>query len=92
MRLVIAVAAAVLAVQASSALAYENFIPLGHAYSPEDSELPAFNSDQDRLNSQTDIYETEIYVRQRTAQEFSSQLNRFRNDQELKGASDFIDY
>lgn len=91
MRLVI-VACAALTVMTAPALAYENFIPLGHAYSPEDAELPPINSDQERIISQTDVYEAEIYTRQRTAKQFSSQLERFRNDQELRGGSDFIDY
>ena len=54
--------------------------------------LPKFNSEQDRLNSQVDIYETEIYIRQRTAKRFSSRLDRFSYDQELKGGNEFIDY
>ena len=73
-------------------MAYENFIPLGHNYSPDDSELPAFDSNQDRLNAQVDIFEAEIYTRQRAAKSFSSKLDQFANDQELKGGSDFIDY
>ncbi len=91
MRIVIALLAA-LAFPASPALAYENFIPLGHNYSPGNSELPEFNSAQDKLNAQVDIYEAEIYTRQRTAKSFSSQLQRFSNEQEFKGSSEFIDY
>jgi hypothetical protein len=74
------------------AFAYENYIPLGHSYSPDDSVLPEFNSDQDKLNSEVDIYESEIYNRQRRAKVFSSELDRFKNDQEISGSSDFIDY
>ena len=92
MRLSIAVLAAAMALTPAPALAYENFIPLGHSYSPDDSVLPEFNSDQDRLNSQVDIYESEIYNRQRRAKVFSSQLDRFNNDQEISGSSEFIDY
>ncbi len=92
MRLFIAAAALVLALPAVPVSAYENFIPLGHAYSPDDPQLPAFNSAQDQINSRVDIYESEIYVRQRTAKEFNSQLTQFSNDQELKGGRDFIDY
>jgi hypothetical protein len=94
MRIVVTVAvfAAVLAAQALPSAAYENFIPLGHSYSPDSPELPAFNSEEDRINSQADIYESEIYTRQRTAKTFSSQLDRFSNDQEISGGSEFIDY
>ena len=76
----------------SPAAAYENFIPLGHNYAPDDPELPEFNSDQDRINSQVDIYETDIWTRMRAAKSFSSRRDQFSNNQELDGASDFIDY
>lgn len=92
MRVLLAVLTAAAAVLAQPALAYENFIPLGHSYSPDTPELPAFNSEEDRINSQVDIYESEIYNRQRRAKIFSSQFQQFRSDQELKGGSKFIDY
>ncbi len=88
----ITIAALLAAGATTSALAYENFIPLGHNYAPDDSQLPAFSSEQDRLNGQVDIYESEIYNRQRRAKVFSNQVQRFTNDQELSGPSDFIDY
>ena len=72
--------------------AYENFIPIGHNYSPDDQTLPELNSPQDRLNSQVDIYEADIWTRQRAAKAFSSRLDQFSNSQELKGGSTFIDY
>ena len=90
MRIIIALLAAV--IWAGPALAYENFIPLGHNYSPGNSELPEFNSAQDKINAQVDIYEAEIYMRQRTAKAFSSQLERFTSEQEFDGSSEFIDY
>lgn len=83
---------AALVLAPAPASAYENFIPLGHNYSPEQSQLPAINSEQDRVNAQVDIYESEIYNRQRSAKTFSSQLDRFSNDQELRGSGEFIDY
>ena len=92
MRIGLSVLAAMIALWPVPAGAFENFIPLGNNYSPEDQTLPAFNSERDRLNSQVDIYETEIYTRQRIAKRFSSRLERFSNDQELKGGSEFIDY
>lgn len=76
----------------SPAFAYENFIPLGHNYAPDDPALPAFGSDQDKLNALIDIHESEIYNSQRRAKVFRSQLERFRNDQEYRAGSDFIDY
>ena len=92
MRYALIALTAALAFAPVPALAYENFIPLGQNYSPEQSELPPINSEQARINSQLDIFESEIYNRQRSAKEFSSQLQRFSNDQELRGSSDFIDY
>ena len=83
---------AAVAIAPTQAVAYENYIPLGHSYSPDDSVLPEFNSEQDKLNSAVDIYEAEIYNRQRRAKVFSRQLDRFKNDQELSGGSEFIDY
>jgi hypothetical protein len=74
------------------ASAYENFIPLGHNYSPDQSELPSLNSEQDQINAQVDIYESENYTRQRDAKIFSSDLNRFSSEQEFGGDSGFIDY
>ena len=92
MRVAIVVFAAALAVQALPAMALENFIPQGHNYSPDSPELPAFNSYEDRLNSRVDVYEAEIWTRQRTAKTFSSRLDHFSNDQEPKSGSAFIDY
>lgn len=92
MRAMLAILLVTAALQVVPAVAYENFIPMGHSYSPDSPELPAFNSDEDRLTSQTDIYESEIYNRQRRAKSFASDFQRFRSDQELKGGSTFIDY
>jgi hypothetical protein len=92
MRIAIATFALCLGLAAGPAVAYENFIPLGHNYSPDDPRMPAFNSDQDKLNAQVDIYESEIYNRQRRNKIFNSQVNRFSNDQQYRAGSDFIDY
>ena len=43
----------------------KNKIPAGHSYSPNQEKLPTTNSRKYRLNSQTDIYETEIYRKNR---------------------------
>ena len=85
-------AAAILAIATAPALAYENFIPMGQSYSPGENELPRLDSEQDRLNSQVDIYESEIYNRQRELKEFSTQMNSYSLGQTPSGTSDFIDY
>lgn len=78
---------------AAPASAFENFIPLGHNYSPDDSVLPDFNSEQDKLNGQVDIFETEIYTRQRFLKEQNTYLRRFLNSQQGNGGTiGFIDY
>ncbi len=93
MRVVLVAAVLGLAMAPVPALAVENFIPLGHNYSPDDSVIPEFNSEQDRLNGQVDIYETEIYTRQRFAKENNTYVRRFLNSQSGTGGSmDFIDY
>ena len=92
MRISIVVTAAALMFAAAPAHAYENFIPLGHNYAPGENELPRLDSDQDRVNSQVDIYESEIYNRQRDLKEFSTQMNSYSAGQTPSGSSDFIDY
>jgi len=72
--------------------AYENFIPGGLNYAPGSNVLPPLNSEENRFNTQVDIYESDIYGRARRAQEFSSQLNHFENSHDLNGKSNFIDY
>ncbi|HUR43752.1 MAG TPA: hypothetical protein VMZ01_06595 [Aestuariivirga sp.] len=92
MRICFALLLSVGALWPVAAGAYENFIPLGHNYSPDDSVLPPLNSRQDQVNAQVDIFESDVYTRARTAKEFRSRLDEFSNNQELKGASTFIDY
>lgn len=92
MRGTLAVFAVISVVWPASAMAFENFIPLGHNYSPDDQVLPEINSRQDRINLQTDIYETEIYVEQRSRRADTSFLNRFISSQETSGADYSIDY
>ena len=66
--------------------AAENYIARGHAYSPAEPLLPELNSEQDQINRQADIYEAELYVKQREQKIWESQQNRFRFSQELHGA------
>ena len=93
MRVFLAVVVAGLLAAPVPALAVENFIPLGHNYAPDDSVMPEFNSEQDRLNGQVDIYETEIYTRQRLEKENNTYVRRFLNSQSGTGGTmDYIDY
>lgn len=92
MRFGFAVLALVCALWPMEARAYENFIPLGHNYSPDDPTLPELNSRQDKINAQVDIYESDIYTRARAAKQFQNNIDQFFNSQESKGVSNFIDY
>lgn len=81
MRFLILGFAAALAVSAPAA-AYENFIPLGQNYAPGDDQLPPLGSEQDKMNAQVDIYESEIYNRGLQQKQFDSRLNNLLNQQE----------
>jgi hypothetical protein len=83
---------AALAASTVSAQAYENFIPLGAGYSTDVSALPDPNSDQQAVTVQSDIYETEIYNKQREEQIHNSYMNRFFSSSENSGADFSIDY
>ena len=53
-----------LVASASTAQAYEKFIPLGTGYSTDVSVIPDLNSDLQHQINQADVYETEIYNKQ----------------------------
>lgn len=79
---------AVLALSHVPALAVENFIPLGQNYAPGDDEVPPIGSEQDRINAQIDIYETENYGRALREKQFETRLNQFQ--QEPRGLDDSV--
>jgi hypothetical protein len=74
------------------AVAAENFIPQGHGYQPGNEVLPPLNSDQDRITLGTDIYESELYVKQRRQKVFESRMNRFQFEQEFNGINNDPEY
>lgn len=69
----------------SPTLAAENFIPGGHTYSPDNDPLPELNSEQDNINLNADLLQSEINRQQRERKLLDSQFNRFISEQELKG-------
>jgi hypothetical protein len=77
---------------AGSGQAAENFIPRGHSYQPGEETLPPINSEQDRINLQTDLYESELYVRQRQQKVFESRMNRFQFEQEFNTLNNDPEY
>jgi hypothetical protein len=81
-----------LGLAAVPAVAAENFIPQGHGYQPGNEALPPLNSEQDRITLQTDIYESELYVKQRRQKVFESRMNRFQFEQEFNGINNDPEY
>jgi hypothetical protein len=86
------VAVFVLALSSGPAAAYENFIPLGHGYSPEETGVPDFASEKAQIVQQSDIFETEIYHQERETRVQDSYIQRFISNQETTGADYSIDY
>jgi hypothetical protein len=82
----------VAAISGSSAFAYENYIPLGTGYSSSVDEVPQFDSEQGQVIQQTDVYETELYMKARKRAEEESRLREFFSDAESTGANGHIDY
>lgn len=73
-------------------LAAENFIPGGHTYSPDNDPLPELNSEQDNINLNADLLQSEINRQQRERKLLDSQFHRFISEQELKGGDFSLDY
>jgi hypothetical protein len=84
--------AGIAAMLAGPAAAYENFIPMGTGYSTEVDSLPSFQSEHGQVIQQTDIYESEIYRKQRRDLEFTHHLRQFQSDATFTGIDTYIDY
>jgi hypothetical protein len=74
------------------ALAAENFIPGGHTYSPDNEPLPELNSEQDNINLNADLLQSEINRQQRERKLLDSQFQRFTGEQELEGGDNSPEY
>jgi hypothetical protein len=77
---------ALAAALAAPTFAAENFIPGGHTYSPDNDPLPELNSEQDNINLNADLIQSEINRQQRERKLLDSQFQRFISEQELPGA------
>jgi hypothetical protein len=75
-----------------NAIAYENFIPLGTGYSSNVDSVPEFDSEAGVVASESDVYETELYKRQRKQIEEESRFKQFFSNTESTGADSYIDY
>jgi hypothetical protein len=83
---------AALALSAAPALAMENFIPLGQNYAPGDDTLPPIGSEQDQMNAQIDIYQTDAYYRALREKQVESRFRQMR-DQGMGSTDDSqLDY
>jgi hypothetical protein len=82
---------AILALSPLPAQAMENFIPLGQNYAPGDDTVPPIGSEQDRINAQLDIYETENYGRALRQKRFETRLNTFQPEPRTF-SEDYLDY
>jgi hypothetical protein len=82
---------AVLALSHLPVQAMENFIPLGQNYAPGENKVPPIGSEQDRINAQVDIYETENYRRDLRQKRFETRLNHFQQEPRNIG-EDYLDY
>jgi hypothetical protein len=81
-----------LAMSGPAALAYENYLPLGTGYSASVDSLPQFDSEEGQVIQQTDVYETELYMKARKRAEEESRMRAFFSDAESTGADSHIDY
>jgi hypothetical protein len=82
MRKIILAATAALALSSIAAVAAENFIPLGQDYGIGNDSLPPLDSDKERFNAQTDIYQSEVYNRELQQKQFDSRIFNLINEQE----------
>ena len=55
----------------------KTFIPGGHTYSPDNDPLPELNSEQDNVNLNADLIQSEINRQQRERKLLDSQFQRF---------------
>lgn len=83
---------AILTLSAMPLMAAENFIPLGQNYAPGDDTLPPIGSEEDQVNAQTDIYQTETYGRQLRDQEMNSRLRDLSQRSLNPGSDDDLEY
>ena len=82
MRYSILAAAALLALAPITALADENFIPMGQDYGIGSNPIPPLDSEQSKFNAQVDIYQSEVYNRELSQKQFDSRIYNLINDQE----------
>ena len=81
MRYSILAATTLLAIAPLTALADENFIPMGQDYGMGSNPIPPLDSEQSKFNAQVDIYQSEVYNRNLNQKQFDSRLYNLENEQ-----------
>jgi hypothetical protein len=76
----------------NDAIAVQKFIPSGHSNLEQYVEPQRFGSPKADFDLQSDIYETDNYVRQREAKEFDSRFRRFFSSPNYDVSSPVVDY
>lgn len=93
MRYSLLAAAALLAATSLSALADENFIPMGQDYGLGQDAAPPLDSEQSKFNAQVDIYQSEVYNRNLGQKQFDSRIYNLANEQNPSDmGDDQLDY
>lgn len=81
-----------LGLSASHAVAAQKYVPSGHSSLEQTGELPKFGTPQADFNLQTDIYETQNYLRQKELRDWEAQLRRFDTHSDSNPSNKIIDY
>jgi hypothetical protein len=76
----------------TEAWAVQKFIPAGHSNLEQYANQPRFGSPKANFDLQTDIYETDNYVRAREAKEFDNRSRRFFSSPNYDSSSPIVDY
>jgi hypothetical protein len=92
MRRFLLVAAMVISGSASSAFAYDTFIPMGQGYSTNNFDVSQLTPEQQAAINQADIYETELYLKQLRQKQLDSQMNRLMFDRQNNDFGASLDY
>lgn len=70
----------------------KTFLPSGHVYTPDSQRVPHPNSPRSRIESQADVYETEIYRRQHEERVRQERFRLFINNDFYRSGRSYADY
>jgi hypothetical protein len=81
MRYALLAATAALALSSLTAMADQNFIPMGQDYGLGQDTTPPLDSEQSKFNAQVDIYQSEVYNRNLNKKQFDSNIFNLTQEQ-----------